>query len=161
MILKIDNYIQDCLQKLIVVYTYLGRPAKARKLMGSPTDGTNGTPAELTPTDMEDALQYGHGQLLLWSSLTPEQAVATHPFIDQLREIEEHFASSYYWSTKRDPEGKSTSQYSRAKSMIEAMLQNQPASQTNSASYTSLAYTYRTNALNSDRARYTSPRVDT
>jgi hypothetical protein len=144
-----------------MVYTYLGRPAKARKLMGSPTDGTNGTPVELSPTDMEDALQYGHGQLILWSSLTPAQAVPTHPFIDQLMEIEEHFASSYYWSTKRDPEGKSTSQYSRAKSMIEAMLQNQPTSQTNSASYTSQAYTYRTTALNASRPKYVSPRVDT
>lgn len=143
-----------------MVYTYLGRPAKARKLMGSPTDGTNGTPAELTPTDMEDALQYGHGQLLLWSSLTTSQAVDTHPFIDQLREIEEHFASSYYWSTKRDPENKSSSQYTRAKQMIEAMLQNQPASLTNSASYTSLAYNYRTAASNPGALRYTSPRVD-
>lgn len=143
-----------------MVYTYLGRPAKARKLMGSPTDGQNGTPAELTPTDMEDALQYGHGQLLLWSSLSATQAVDTHPFIDQLREIEEHFASSYYWSTKRDPENKSSSQYTRAKQMIEAMLQNQPASLTNSSSYTSLAYNYRTAASNPNAPRYTSPRVD-
>jgi hypothetical protein len=143
-----------------MVYTYLGRPDKARKLMGSPTDGTNNTPEELSPDDMQDALQYGHGQLILWSSLTAEQAVSTHPFIDQLREIEEHFASSYYWSTKRDPEGKSTSQYNRAKSMIEAMLQNQPTSQTNSASYTSTSYGYKTNALNANVPRYTSPRVD-
>lgn len=143
-----------------MVYTYLGRPAKARKLMGSPTDGTNGTPAEFTATDMEDALQYGHGQLILWSSLRADQAVITHPFIDQLMEIEEHFASSYYWSTKRDPENKSQSQYNRAKQMVEAMLQNQPTSQTNSASYTSLAYNYRTAASNPGKPRYLSPRVD-
>jgi hypothetical protein len=143
-----------------MVYTYLGRPAKARKLMGSPTDGSNGTPPELTPTDMEDALQYGHGQLLLWSTLRADQAVDTHPFIDQLREIEEHFASSYYWSTKRDPENKSTAQYNRAKQMIEAMLQNQPISETNSASYTSTTYQYRTAALNPSAPRYVSPRVD-
>jgi hypothetical protein len=144
-----------------MAYTYIGREPQARKLGGSPSDGTNGTPEEVTPTELKDALQYGHGQLLLWSTL-PDTTVqdTLYPFHAQCQEIEEHFAASYIRSIWRDPDNKAQEYYNRAKQMVTAMLENQPTSQTTSASYTSVAYQYKTNALNANRPRYVSPRTD-
>lgn len=144
----------------MTIYTYIGREGPARKLAGSPSDGTNGTPEEVTVTELKDALQYGHGQLLLWSSLNPVILEETYPFYLQAQEIEEHFAASYLRSIWRDPDNKAQEYYNRAKQMVTAMLENQPTSQTQAASYTSVTYQYRTNALNPNRPRYTSPRVD-
>jgi hypothetical protein len=146
---------------------YLGLPARARDLAGHPTDGTGGSNAEVTTAQMDDALNYGHSMLVLYTGKsdwgTGDQA------IDQVRRIEEHFAASYIKSWWRDPDNKSQELFNRARSMITAIQEDKHMSSSlpsDRVGYVSVVKEYQTaNAqtalLNqTNKLRYTSPRVD-
>lgn len=135
--------------------------AFARKLMGHPSDGTNGTPSEITPTQMDECLDFGYEQIQLFTKKRDWDA--SDPIIHQLRMAEAYFASSVGRSIWRDPDNKSQEHYNRAKTLCTAIMENQEMASDvppEGASVTSVAYTYKTNALNETAQRYRSPRVD-
>lgn len=144
-----------------MVNTYLGEPAMARALAGSPTDGTGGTEPQVTGPEMDKALEYGHDMLVLYTGKSDWST--GDPIIDQLKRIEEHFAASYIRSWWTDRGNKSQELDSRAKSMIRAILEDKNMSSTlppDKVGYVSVAYEYKTAALNDKKQRYLSPRTD-
>lgn len=135
--------------------------AMARKLMGHPADGTGGTPAEFTVAQMNEALEFGHDQLVLYTKKSNWDA--NDPIINQLRIIEAYFASSLGRSVWRDPDNKAQEHFNRAKGLCTAIIENQSVTSDeppDAASQTSTVYNYRTRALNPDANWYKSPRVD-
>jgi len=136
-----------------MVNTYLGDSELCRTLAGSPELGI-----DITQGQLDAALEYGHDQLILYTGKTDWNI--THPQIDQLKRIEEHFGASWIKSWWRDPDKLSQTIYNRAVAMCNQLMSVQSISNTSLASFTSTAYGYRTPALNPAADRYTSPRVD-
>lgn len=144
-----------------MVYTGIGDISLARKLAGSPTDGSGGTPTEVSTTDMEQAMEYGQDQLFLFTKKSNWDSNDT--VFHQVCRIVEHFAASYLYSWRRDPDNKSQELYNRAKTMCTAIMEDQSMASDEppqGISQTSVAYNYSTNRLNDGMARYKSPRVD-
>jgi hypothetical protein len=144
-----------------MVNVYLGDPNRARALAGHPTDGTGGTNAEVTSQEMDDALNYGHNQLVLFTGKSDWSG--SEPIIDQIKRIEEHFAASYIRSWWIDRENKAQELYNRAKDMIRAILDDKSMASANppdKVGFLSTKYEYKTPALNPKKPRYLSPRTD-
>lgn len=140
---------------------YLGDPTLARALAGHPTDGTGGTNPEVTIAQMDEALEYGHDMLVLYTG--KDTWTGSEPIINQLKRIEEHFAASYIRSWWRDPDKKSQELFNRARNMITAIQEDKSMSSSlpsDKVGYVSVTYQYRTNALNPEKPKYMSPRVD-
>lgn len=134
---------------------YIGDIALARKLAGHPKD------AEISPTDFAKYMEYGHSLLVLFTK--KKNWVSTDEGFEAGQRIEEHFAASQARALWRDPDNKSQELFNRAKTMVNAIMENQGfASDDRPAgiSQTSVAYKYKTKALNEDAAYYVSPRTD-
>jgi hypothetical protein len=139
----------------------LGDAARARALAGHPTDGTGGTNPEVTPQEMTDALEYGQDMLNLYTG--KDTWSTSDPVIDQIRRIIEHFAASYIKSWWRDPDNKSQELFNRARSMITAIQEDKHLATSlpsDRVGYVSTVREYGIAALNPNKQRYTSPRVD-
>lgn len=136
-------------------YTGIGDIALARKLAGHPKD------TEISPTDFEKYMEYGQDMLFLFTKKKNWNSGDTA--FDQCSRIVEHFAASLARSLWRDPDNKSQELFNRAKTMVNAIMENQSfASDDRPAgvSQTSVAYKYRTPALNEETEYYKSPRTD-
>ena len=133
----------------------LGDPDLARALSGHPD------PVDVTPTQIEAGLNYGFDMLKLFTGKV--DWTGTENIKEQASRIVEHFCASWVKSWWRDPDNKSQELFNRGKSMCVAMMENMKVvspNQPTDASYTSVAYTYRTRALNEDAAPYKSLRTD-
>jgi hypothetical protein len=132
-----------------------------RKLMGSPSDGTNGTPEEISPSELIDCLESAFEQIVLFTKKSNWSGSDT--IINQVKMAEAYFCSSIGRSIWRDPDNKAQEHYNRAKGMCTAIMENQEMSSSDPPqgfSQTSVAYVHKTNTLNNTMKRYTSPRVD-
>lgn len=135
--------------------TYLGDVGLARKLAGHPKDN------EISPTDFDKYMEYGHDMVVLFTK--KKNWTGTDEVIDNIRRIEEHFAASLARSLWRDPDNKSQELFNRAKTMINAIMENQGIASDDrpaGSSQTSTAYKYKTPGLNEDVTYYKSPRTD-
>lgn len=133
----------------------IGNADLARALSGHPD------PTDVTPSEIEAGLNYGYQQLMLFTGKadwTTGNATA-----EQAARAVEHFCASWVKSWWRDPDNKSQELYNRAKSMCVAIMENMKMVGNNPPtdnSYTSVAYNYKTTALNPDAPRYKSMRTD-
>ena len=133
----------------------IGNADLARALSGHP-DTT-----DVTPTELEAGLHYGFQQLMLFTG--KKDWNNTEDTKDQAARAVEHFCASWVKSWWRDPDNKSQELYNRAKAMCSAIMENMKmvgADPPTDNSYTSVAYTYKTNALNEDIPRFKSQRTD-
>jgi hypothetical protein len=136
---------------------FIGTVSNARLQGGSPD------PSDVDDTVVQQALKFGHEQLILWSGKS--LWTGNERTINQAGAAEEFFAGSWLRTAFRDPENKSQELFNRGKAMCVAMQENQKAVEdnpSNKSSYTSTTCTMgqSTNAKNEDVKRYTSPRVD-
>jgi len=133
----------------------VGDVGLARALSGSP-DTT-----DVTADELAHGMNYGFQQLILFTG--KKDWNGTEDTKDQAARVVEHFCASWVKSWWRDPDNKSQELFNRAKSMCVAIMDNMKmvgANPPTDNSYTSVAYTYRTAALNEDAPRYKSPRTD-
>ena len=138
-----------------MVDNFLGDIELARSLAGHPKT------TEVSDPKMKEGLEYGHDMLVLFTK--KKNWNSNDEVINQVKRIEEHFCASWIRSWWRDPDNKSQELFNRAKTMINAIMENQGfASDDRPAgvSQTSSSYKYRTPALNEDATYYKSPRTD-
>ena len=133
----------------------LGDAGLARALSGHP-DTTDVTADELTA-----GLNYGYQQLILFTG--KNDWTGNESVKDQASRAVEHFCASWVKSWWKDPDNKSQELYNRGKGMCSSIMDNMKMvtpNQPTDNSYTSTAYTYKTNVLNDDIPKYRSPRTD-
>lgn len=134
---------------------YIGDEDLARALSGHPEE------TDVTPDELIAGLKYGHQQIFLFTG--KNDWTGNEKVIDQVARAEEHFCASWVKSWWRDPDNKSQELFNRAKGMCVAIMENMKMVGDNPPtdnSYTSVAYTYKTAALNEDAPRYKSMRTD-
>ena len=134
---------------------YIGDAGLARKLAGHPKI------TEISALDFDKYMEYGHSMLVLFTKKKNWQP--TDEGYEAGQRIEEHFTASQVRALWRDPDNKSQELFNRAKTMINAIMENQGFASNDrpkGISQTSVAYKYKTRALNEDVDYYKSPRTD-